>query len=288
LEVPVLDWMVQRCRVAGLTDILINVGYLGEQIESYFGAGDDWDVRIRYIRESTPLDTAGSLLLAKPYFTGEPLVVFNADILTDLDLRAVMAWHRESGAIATLTLTRVEDITAFGLVEVDSDAHILAFREKPSPQEAATISTNTVNAGTYILEPSIFDSYPVGQPLSFERTVFPSLLEQGKPMSAFIHSGYWRDLGTPASYYRGQLDILTGAMPDFTSAATEWEATIWVHPTATVDPAAKLHAPCYVGADTQLGPHTVLPAGTIVNADCWIDRPLEPGVYASGTLATSE
>lgn len=284
LEVPFLEWMVHRCKRVGMTDILMNVGYLGEQIESFFGDGSDWDVTIRYVREDTPLDTAGSLVLAKPYFTGDPLVVFNADILTDLDLKAVMARHAESGAIATLTLTRVEDITAFGLVETDEGGRILAFREKPSPEEAATITTNTINAGTYILEPSIFDRYPAGEPLSFERTVFPGLLESDGMMHSFIHEGYWRDLGKPPSYYQGQLDILKKVMADYPIAATETLPGIWIHPEATVDPAAKLAAPCYVGARAKIGPNGTLPGGTIVNADSWIDGALNPGVYAAGSL----
>ncbi|WP_017326564.1 NDP-sugar synthase [Synechococcus sp. PCC 7336] len=285
LEVPFLEWMVLRCKAVGLTDISINVGYLGEQIEDYFGTGDRWDVKIRFVREETPLDTAGSLLLAKPYFTGEPLVVFNADILTDLDLAALMDWHRQSGAAATLTLTRVDDITAFGLVEVDGNSRILAFREKPSPEEAAQISTDTINAGTYVLEPSIFDRYPAGEPLSFERAVFPGLLERGEHMSAFVHEGYWRDLGKPPSYYQGQIDILEKTMAEYPIAAEERSPGVWIHPEATVDPDAKLQAPCYVGARSKLGPNASLPAGTIINSDCWIDSALLPGVYASGTLA---
>ncbi|MEO1131155.1 MAG: NDP-sugar synthase [Cyanobacteria bacterium J06639_1] len=287
LELSFLEWMIGRCRDAGLVDILLNVGYLGEKIESHLQTGEQFGVKIRYVRETTPLDTAGSLVLAKPFFTGEPLVVFNADILTDLNLKEVMAAHEASGAIASLTLTRVEDITAFGLVEIDDDNRILAFREKPSAEEAATISTDTINAGTYVLDPSIFDAYPEGEPLSFERRVFPGLLEDGKPMNAYIHSGYWRDLGTPRSYYQGQLDLLTGALQEtsFLSGAEARSPGIWVHPTATVDASAKLEAPCYVGSDCKLGASAELPAGTVVTARCWVDKRLEPGVYAPGTLA---
>ena len=284
LEVPFLEWMVKRCKQAGMTDILMNVGYLGAQIEAFFGDGSQWDVTIRYVREETPLDTAGSLVLAKPFFTGEPLVVFNADILTDLDLVAVMEQHLQSEAIATLTLTRVQDITAFGLVETDNRGRILAFREKPSPEEAATITTNTINAGTYVLDPGIFDRYPTGEPLSFERTVFPELLANGKVMGSYVHEGYWRDLGNPPSYYQGQLDILQKKMADYPIAARETAPGIWIHPDATVDPTAKLTAPCYIGARVKVGANASFPGGTIVNSECWIDGPLLPGVYTSGTL----
>lgn len=286
LEVPFLVWMVERCREVGITDILMSVGYLGHQVEAFFRSGENWGVKIRYIQEDSPLDTAGALTLARPYFTGDPLVVFNADILTDLDLLDLVKWHQDTGSRATLTLTRVTDITAYGLVETDRTLRIESFREKPSPEEAIHITTNTINAGTYVLDPNLLASYAVGEPLSFERKVFPNALQQGEKMMAYIHEGYWRDLGTPASYYHGQLDILTGKMQEFPCPQVQSQASgIWIHETAEVSADAQLEAPCYVGSYTKLGANTVLSSGTIVGSHCWINRRLEPGVYASGTLA---
>jgi NDP-sugar pyrophosphorylase family protein len=133
LDVPFLEWLIGRCRRAGLTDILLSVGYLGQQIEAALGDGSALGVKLRYIPEETPLDTAGALVLAQPYFTGDPLVVFNADILTDLDLQALMQCHVQSKAIATLTLARVEDITAYGLVEVGEGGPDPIFSGKTHP-----------------------------------------------------------------------------------------------------------------------------------------------------------
>lgn len=286
LEIPFLVWMINRCREAGLTDILITLGYLGEQVEAYFGDGAAWNVRIRYIYESTPLDTAGAMVLAQPYYTGNPLVVFNADILTDLDLGSLMAWHQQTGAQATLTLTRVADITAYGLVEIDPNLRIQSFREKPTPAEAAQITTDTINAGTYVLDPKVFDAYPSGEPLSFERRVFPDLLEANQLMMAYVHEGYWRDLGTPASYYHGQLDILTGKMAKFPLGdEVKAQSGVWIHQEAEVMSGAQLDPPSYVGAYSKIGAEAVLPAGTIVGNHCWINRRLESGIYAPGTLA---
>lgn len=286
LEVPFLEWIVQRCAAVGIEDVLISVGYLGNQIEAALGDGSRWGLKIRYVVETKPLDTAGALVIARQFYSGDPLLVFNADILTDLDLAALLNWHQQSEAAVTLTLTRVEDITAYGLVETDSEQRILSFREKPSAAEAAQITTNTINAGTYVLNPSIFDLYPVGDPLSFERHVFPDVLRAELPMRSYVHEGYWRDLGTPASYYQGQLDILLGRMNTFPLTEVEERDTgIWIHPTAEVEAAAQLTSPCYVGAHSRLGVEAVLPAGTIVGGYCWINRRLEPGVYAPGTLA---
>ncbi|MEN9221745.1 MAG: NDP-sugar synthase [Thermostichus sp. BF3_bins_97] len=285
LEVPFLEWMIGRCRRVGLTDILLSVGYLGRQIESALGDGGTLGVKIRYISEETPLDTAGALVLAQPYFSGDPLVVFNADILTDLDLRALMQCHEQSKAAATLTLTRVEDITAYGLVEVGAGGQIRSFREKPTAAEALTLTTDTINAGTYVLDPAIFRNYPSGDPLSFERRVFPDLLNQGQRMQAYLHEGYWRDLGNPASYYHGQLDILTGQMADFPlEHVQEHSPGVWIHNTAHIEPSAQLGSPCYIGAQTRLGSQARIPAGTILGSHSWVDGSLNPGVYGPGAL----
>lgn len=285
LEVPFLVWMVQRCQRAGLTNIVISVGYLGDQVEAFLGDGEDYGVQIRYIHEDSPLDTAGALAVARPYFTGEPLVIFNADILTDLDLAQLTRWHQESQATATLTLTRVQDITAYGLVETHEDLQIHSFREKPTPEEAAQITTDTINAGTYVLDPAVFNSYTPGEPLSFERRVFPDILAQGQKMMAYIHEGYWRDLGTPGSYYEGQLDILTGKMAAFPlHQAEQQQEGIWIHEAAEIHGSAQLTSPCYVGSYTKLGPQAIIPAGTVIGGNCWINGEVKPGVYLDGTL----
>jgi mannose-1-phosphate guanylyltransferase len=289
LERPFLAWMVERCRQAEIEDILINVHYQAGQIEAYFGDGSEFGVKIRYVREKTPLDTAGAMKLAEPFFSGESLVVFNADILTDLDLQYLIQQHRHSQAKATLTLTRVNNPSAFGLVELQFPDHpcprVLAFREKPSPEEALALGINTINAGTYILEPEVFAQYPAGQPLSFERTVFPDLLSQTQAVRAVIWQGYWQDLGTPRQYYQAHLDILTGKMPyPLTAIAQEYAPQVWVSPSTKIDPAAQLTGPCYLGENVKLGPQARIPAGTVIGRNSAIDAPIAPGFYAPGTL----
>ncbi len=286
LDRPFLHWMVERCQQAGITDILMNVRYHAHQIQDYFGDGGAFGVKIRYVVEETALDTAGAMKLAEPYYTGEPLIVFNADILTDLDLGALIEAHKQTQAQATLTLTRVDDPTAFGLVEIAEDQAVKAFREKPTAEEAAQLGIDTVNAGTYVLNPDIFAQYPDNQPLSFERTVFPDLLAQQQRVTGFTWEGYWMDLGTPAKYIQGQIDMLTGKMPyDLAEIAMEQAPNVWVAKSATVDPNAKLNGPCLICDRTRLGPQAVIQSGTVVGAHSLIDRTLASGFYAQGTLA---
>jgi mannose-1-phosphate guanylyltransferase len=288
LDRPFLAWMIDRCREAGVYDILLNVHYQAQQVKAYFEAGDRFGVKIRYIEESTPLDTAGAIKLAQPYLTGESLIVFNADVLTDLDLNAAIKFHQTHKADATLTLTRVPDITPFGLVEIDGSDRVQAFREKPTAEQAVKFlaqGINTINAGTYILEPHIFDQYPVGEPLSFERVVFPNVLSQGLKMMGFVWDGYWMDLGTPEKYCQAHVDILEGTMPfDRSSYLDTTEQGIWIAKTAEVSAQAKLVSPCYIGDRVRLGDKAKIPAGAIVNANSLVDREITEGIYAPGSI----
>ncbi|CAN1212697.1 NDP-sugar synthase [Tumidithrix helvetica PCC 7403] len=288
LDRPFLAWMIDRCRDAGVYDILLNVHYQAQQVTDYFETGDRFGVKIRYIEESTPLDTAGAIKLAEPYLTGESLIVFNADILTDLDLNAAIKFHKTHQADATLTLKRVPDITPFGLVELDPSDRVQAFREKPTEEQAVEFlaqGINTINAGTYILEPHIFDTYPVGEPLSFERVVFPNLLSQGLKMMGFVWDGYWMDLGTPEKYCQAHVDILEGAMPFGLSESNEsTERGIWIAKTAEVNPQATLASPCYIGDRVKIGANANIPANTIIGANSLVDRAISQGIYAPGSI----
>lgn len=283
---PFLAWLIERCRQAGIVDILLNVHYQAQQVIDYFGTGDRFGVQIRYLQESSPLDTAGAVKLAEPWFTGEPLLIFNADILTDLDLVKLTEFHHQHQAQVTLALTPVPDITPFGLVELDQDQQVLAFREKPSPDQAAIYlaqGINTINAGTYVIEPSLFQPYPAGAPLSFERVFFPEVLAQGAKVFGYVHQGYWLDLGTPHKYWQAHQDILAGLIPyDF--AAQAHSPGIWLSPSATVDPQAQLHPPCFVGDRVWIGAKAVIPPHTVIRANSVIDCSLTPGIYAPGSL----
>jgi len=290
LQRPYLAWLVWRCTQAGITNILINVHHYAEQVMDYFGDGSQFSAQIDYILETEPLDTAGAILLAETRLTGETLIVFNADILTDLDLRQLIEFHRQHDADATLTLTQVPDIKPFGLVELSGD-RIVRFHEKPNPTEAENFlrqGINTVNAGTYVLEPRIFRHYTPNLPLSFERVVFPHTLEQGYKMQGFVWQGYWLDLGTPAKYLQGQCDILQGKLGsawfDLTETAYELVAGAWVSKTATVSPLASLSPPCFVGDYAMLGDQAVIPSGCIIGANSLINRAINSGFYGERTI----
>jgi NDP-sugar pyrophosphorylase family protein len=164
-------------------------------------------IRISYAVEPTPLDTAGAIRFAADHAgIGEPFVVVNGDVLTDLDISGLIAFHREHGSEATISLTPVDDPSAFGVVPTDADGKVEAFIEKPPRDE---IPTNLINAGTYILEPSVLARIPEGRRVSIERETFPQLVEDGS-LYAQGSDVYWIDTGTPDAYLRAHADLLLG------------------------------------------------------------------------------
>ena len=202
---PFLLFQIDLMRSAGIDEIILSLSYQPRKIEDLLKDGSDYGVWIRYAVEGTPLGTGGAFKNAEEHIDSTA-VVFNGDVLTDIDLAAVVAHHRKKGAVATIVLSPVENPSAYGLVETNPDGWIQRFIEKPGPDE---ITCNTINAGIYVLEPSVLKYMPKGEPYSFERGLFPTLLEHKEPVLSFISTNYWIDIGTPQKYLEVHHDILS-------------------------------------------------------------------------------
>lgn len=205
---PFMRYMVDFLRSGGLDGVVLSLGYLPDQIQDFFASQDLDGFSIDYAVEDRPLGTAGGIKNAEKYLDGGPMVVVNGDVLTGMDLGKAIEQHRATDALATITLTSVEDPTAYGLVEVDHEMLVHRFLEKPAYDE---ISTNLVNAGVYVLEPEVLNMIPVGREVSIEREIFPELQSLGR-LRAHISSSYWKDIGTPRSYLAASNDVLSGAV----------------------------------------------------------------------------
>ena len=205
-------------QVPEIDEVILSLNYQPRRIEEMFGDGADLGIKIRYVVEPVPLGTAGAIKYAGDKLT-ESVVVFNGDVMTQLDLAAVIRMHRERQARATIVLTPVENPSAYGLVETDDRGNIQRFLEKPKPEE---ITTNHINAGIYILEPDTFDRIPSEVPWSIERSYFPSLIERGETFVAYVYDGYWIDIGTPEKYMQVHHDIMDGRFvaPPFAGLAS--------------------------------------------------------------------
>ena len=202
---PFLLYQIDTLRRAGVTDITLSLSYQPEKIEQQLSDGSDFGVKLRYTVEPQPMGTAGAYKFAEDLIR-EPTVVFNGDILTDLDLKTVIRQHKDRGALATIVLAPVENPSAYGLVETERDGRVRRFLEKPKSDE---ITVNTINAGTYILEPEVLDLIPAGESHSFEYGLFPKLLDDKAAFFAHIpQRTYWIDIGTPARYLQTHHDLL--------------------------------------------------------------------------------
>jgi NDP-sugar pyrophosphorylase family protein len=218
--------------------------------------------------EPVPLGTAGAIRYAGESLH-ESVLVFNGDVLTEVDLAAVIALHRERKAKATIVLTPVDNPSAYGLVEIDDKGNIQRFLEKPGPGEA-TSSSNMINAGIYVLEPDTFDRIPKDVPWSIERSFFPSLIERGETFVAYANRGYWIDIGTPEKYVQVHEDIMDNRFhaPPFNGAGT----TNWVSPDARVEEGAVLESPCFVDAGSVIKAGAKVGRYSVVGHQCHVEE----------------
>lgn len=258
--VPFLARSLERLYEAGISDVILAAGYMPRAITEYFGDGSRLGMRITYAIEETPLGTAGALKNVAEHVRGA-FFVFNGDILTSLDLRAMMQFHERSGGSGTLHLITVADPSAFGCVAHDDSGLIASFVEKPEP---GTEPCNDVNAGTYLLEREVLDAIPPGRPVSIERETFPQLIASGKRLYAYVTQDYWIDLGRPENYLAAHRDVLSGTMP------------LLVEPGVTGEGARELRdkraivEPVHLDAGTSIDPTATVGPNVVLGRGCWV------------------
>ncbi|CAN5574610.1 NDP-sugar synthase [soil metagenome] len=215
LNRPFLLYQIEILRRAAVKDITLSLSYQPDKIEQLLGYNLEDSVNLRYLTEPQPLGTGGAYKFAADEIR-ETTVVFNGDVLTDLDISKVIDFHRQKKAEATIVLTPVENPSAYGLVETDAENRVLRFREKPKAEELADLTTNNINAGIYVLEPSVLDLISEGENTSFEYNIFPELLKRKKQFFAYLmDKNYWRDIGTPESYLQAHHDFLNKRIKGF-------------------------------------------------------------------------
>ncbi|WP_149179064.1 NDP-sugar synthase [Streptomyces sp. TRM49041] len=276
--VPFLTHQLARARAAGVEHIVLATSYLAEVFEPYFGDGSSLGLHLEYVTEVEPLGTGGAIRnVASRLRSGpdEPVLIFNGDILTGLDIRALVETHETSGADVSLHLTRVEDPRAFGLVPTDSTGRVTAFLEKPQTPEE--IVTDQINAGAYVFRRSVIDTIPAGRPVSVERETFPGLLADGAHLQGMVDSTYWLDLGTPQAFVRGSADLVLGRAPS--PAVPGRCGDRLVIDGATVAPDAKLTGGTVIGAGAVVGE-----GARIDGSNVMAGAVVEPGAVVTDSL----
>jgi len=210
LNKPFLLYQIEILRRAEIRDITLSLNYQPDKIEQILGDGSDYDVNLQFVTEPSPMGTGGAFKYACDAIR-ETTVVLNGDILTDANVSEIIEFHRKQKAEATIALAPVENPSGYGLVETDETGRVLLFREKPKPEDIADLETKNINAGIYVLEPSVLDIIPKDENTSFEYNVFQDLLSRQKSFYAYIlDKCYWRDIGTPQSYLNAHHDFFAG------------------------------------------------------------------------------
>jgi NDP-sugar pyrophosphorylase family protein len=262
---PFLHYQLDLLKqVPEIDEVILSLNYQPRRIEEIFGDGGDSGLALRYVVEPAPLGTAGAVRYAGESLH-ESVVVFNGDVLTQVDLASVIALHRERKARATIVLTPVENPSAYGLVETDAQSNIRRFLEKPNVDE---ITCDTINAGIYVLEPDTFDRIPKDTPWSIERSFFPSLIDRGEAFVAYVYRGYWIDIGTPDKYMQVHRDMMDGRYVGHRGRQAAPFAgapgSAFVSPDARIEDGAIITAPCFIDegavvkAGARIGPYSVV------------------------------
>lgn len=258
---PYVHYMVDSMRAAGLDGAVFSMGYLPGPIQHYFADRDLDGFSLDYVVEEQPLGTAGGIKNAEAYLDEGPFVATNGDVLSGIDLAEVIEAHTGSGALATITLTSVDDPTAYGLVEVDHQLRVKKFVEKPGSDE---VRTSLINAGIYVLERQVLNMIPPDREVSIEREIFPQLQAMGR-MSAFVSSAYWRDIGTPRSYLAASNDVLAGAVGRGDSFKhLSVDQSVSLSKDVSLLPPVSIAQGCEIGAGATIGGRTSMGEGCFV------------------------
>ncbi|MFD7656774.1 sugar phosphate nucleotidyltransferase [Actinosynnema sp. NPDC059797] len=255
--VPFLTHLLSRIREAGITHVVLGTSYKAEVFEEHFGDGSALGLELEYVVEEEPLDTAGAIRNVAHKLRERDVMVFNGDILSGVDLRAVLATHREAEADVTLHLVRVDDPRRFGCVPTDDDGRVTAFLEKTEDPP-----TDQINAGCYVFRREVVEGIPAGRRVSVERETFPGLLAAGARVQGHVDASYWLDLGTPAAFVQGSADLVRGVAP---SAALELTGE------AVLLEGASVHADAVVRGGATIGAGCTVAAGALVDGAVLFD-----------------
>ena len=270
---PMMEHVLQLLREHGSTEVVATVQFLASVIRTYFGDGSDLGIELAYATENEPLGTAGSVKNAEPLLE-DTFLVISGDHVTDVDLSAAAAFHKERGAAATVILKHAENPLEFGIVIVDDDGRIERFLEKPGWGE---VFSDTINTGIYVLEPEVLQYIPPGEEFDFAQDLFPLLLDKGLPLYGFVADGYWADVGHLEAYLEVHRDILDRKVR-IRPSGFELEGGVWLGEGAEIDPRAKVEGPVYVGDNSRVEDgatvrdHTVLGKGVVVKAGAFLQR----------------
>jgi len=266
---PVMGHIFDLLKRHGITDVVVTLQYMAEDVQDYFGNGHSFGMNIEYSIEKVPLGTAGSVKLAQGLLD-DTFVVISGDALTDINLSEVIAFHEDRKSVATLTLYRVANPLEYGVIITDESGRIQQFQEKPSWGE---VISDTVNTGIYVLEPEVLDHFEGDIKFDFSQDLFPILLERGDPMYGYVADGYWCDVGNIAEYMRATGDVLTGKVHvEPIGHRLKSGAGVWGEDALEIAPDAQLYGPIFLGRGVKIMDQVIIHGPTVIRDYSLIDR----------------
>jgi mannose-1-phosphate guanylyltransferase / phosphomannomutase len=273
---PMAEHIVNLLKRHNFNDIIFTLFYLPDAIRDYFGDGSEFGAKISYsVEEGTALGTAGCVKAIQDRLDST-FIVISGDSLTDIDLTKAIEFHKQKKSKATIVLKRVENPLEYGVVICDGDSRIQRFVEKPSASE---IFSDTVNIGTYILEPEVLLYIVLGREQDFSNDLFPLLLLRNEPIFGYVADGYWCDVGNLTVYRQACRDVLDGLV-DVAIDLPQTQPKVWVGEGTQIDPTVKLESPtligknCRVGRDTVIESHTTIGDNVLVQEQASLKRPV--------------
>jgi len=268
MEKPFMEHLLNLLRKHGICEVIFAAGYKSQVFIDHFSDGSSWGMKLHHIIEDNPLGTAGGVKNAES-FIDDTFLVFNGDILTDMDLAALVDAHRKKKAFGTIALTPVENPTIYGVVETMEDGRIIKFKEKPQFEE---ITTNLINAGVYVLEPEILSRIPLGEKYSFEKQLFPSLLDEEMLMYSWETSSYWIDIGSPEKYLKVHHDILLDNIKLELKTSNKSEDSVWMEEGVKLEGGVKINPPVFIGERSEIKSGASVGPLTVIGKNCTIEE----------------
>lgn len=274
---PVMEHVIELLARQGFNNLYANVHYRADDVINHFGNGSRWNVDLKYSREDTLAGTAGGLKRLESFFRDGTFVVFSSDLLTDIDLGPLIAFHKERRALATIALTRVEEPSNYGVVKLDGSGRITAFQEKPSNDEAVS---NLASCGIYIFEPEILDYIPAEEFYDFGTDLFPQLFVAGLPLYGYEHDNYWLDIGRLDNYQNGNFDALTGKI-NIQPPGINVADGIWVGSDTEIHNSAEITGPlcigdnCLIQKNTRIIGPVVIGNNNIINEGTFLQQTIK-------------
>ncbi|TDT52027.1 sugar phosphate nucleotidyltransferase [Fonticella tunisiensis] len=292
---PLLERNMVNLKDCGISEMVLSTCYKPQYIERYFGDGDRHGLKIHYVCEDIPLGTGGAIKNTESFYD-DTFLIFNSDILSNINFKELIQYHKSKSADVTIAITQVNNPSMYGVIEYDENGYAISFKEKPQPHE---ITSNYINAGVYVFEPEVLKEIPSGRVVSVEREVFPLLLQKGYKIAVYKSGSYWMDIGTPEKYLQAHRDIFSGKCKisdiDFS------DKDVYRVKNATIHSTVRILGPVYIGENVEIeayatiGPNTVIgnnarigKGSKIIGSVLWDNVVVGNGARLFGTIIASD